>query len=342
MQKTAKSIKKIFRRSAKRLVTEESGASSNNVDDFHARFKLGKQLGQGNFSVVREAKDTKTGKLVAVKCISKKDLNREDEKAIEYEVEILQGLDHPNIIQLHGMFQDDKHYFVVTELLQGGELFDRIVEKEFYSEKMAAKVVKTIAEALKFCNEAGVVHRDLKPENVLLNDKNDDTSLKLADFGFAKEVNPEGHAELKTTCGTPGYVAPEIISGKRYGKAVDMWSLGVILYILLCGYPPFYDDNQAVLFKKIKKGDYQLDPDFWAGVSEHAKDLVRGLLVVDPVSRFTVEDVLQHPWIREGGVEKDITPALDNLRKYQVRRRLKRVTRVVQAAVKLSAPPAKP
>mmetsp|Transcript_12274 Transcript_12274/g.21903 ORF Transcript_12274/g.21903 Transcript_12274/m.21903 type:complete len:343 (+) Transcript_12274:391-1419(+) len=333
MKKAAKSIKTLFQRSTRKL-SIEPGKEQAKLEEFEARFKFGKVLGRGNFSIVRQAEDVVTGQEVAVKCMSKRALEDEDKEAIKREVEILQGLEHPNIIKLYGMYEDKDTFYVVTELLQGGELFDRIVDKEFYSEQMAAKVVKTIAQALQFCNEVGVVHRDLKPENVLLVNKDDDTSLKLADFGFAKEVNPEGDAELKTTCGTPGYVAPEIISGKRYGKEVDMWSLGVILYILLCGYPPFYDDNQAQLFKKIKKGSYTFDQDFWGEVSDSAKDLVQSLLVVDPKSRFTVEEVLNHPWVLQGGGEKDITPALHNLRKYQARRRIKRAGNTVRAAVK--------
>jgi len=310
---------------------KESGSgrqvNGTTKEAFEDRFTLGNTLGKGNFSVVRMAVDKTSGERVAVKCMSKAKLSDADQKAIEKEVDILQSLDHPHIIKLFGLFEDAKTFYVVTELVEGGELFDRIVKKEYYSEEDACKVIKTIAEALQYCNSVGVVHRDLKPENILLVTDEDDSKIKIADFGFAKEINPEGEAELKTTCGTPGYVAPEIISGKRYHKEVDMWSLGVIAYILLCGYPPFYDSNQAQLFKKIRKGQYQFEPEFWDQVSDDAKDLVKGLLLVDVASRFTVEDVLKHPWVQNGGnSDRDITPSLVLLKKYQVRRKLKKAT----------------
>mmetsp|Transcript_9982 Transcript_9982/g.19589 ORF Transcript_9982/g.19589 Transcript_9982/m.19589 type:complete len:351 (+) Transcript_9982:289-1341(+) len=330
MRNTMRSIRSFFRSSR----SEGDGSSGHEKNmTFEERFRLGNTLGKGNFSVVREAEDLVTGETVAIKCIRKKHLSREDREGLEAEVRILSGMDHPNIIKLYGMHEDGSNYYVVTELVRGGELFDRIVAKEFYQERDAAQVVKTIAEALKYCNEHGVVHRDLKPENILMEDDEDDHQLKLADFGFAKELDTSSEeAMLKTTCGTPGYVAPEIISGRPYGKEVDMWSLGVITYILLCGYPPFYDENQSRLFRLIKKAKYKFDPEFWSDVSDSAKDLIRGLLVVDPSVRFTVDDVLNHPWIVNGGAEKDITPALSQLKQYQTRRRFKKGVLTVVAA----------
>jgi serine/threonine protein kinase len=321
----------------------ESGGNGRSVEvhrNFAKKFELGKELGKGNFSVVREARDRTSGDLFAVKCMQKKSLTKEDRKAITSEVSILMSLDHPNIIKVFGMYEDDASVFIVTELLRGGELFDRIVQHEYYSEGMAARVVKTMAEALAYCDKKNVVHRDLKPENVLLVDPADDLSLKLADFGFAEEVRPDGGAELTTTCGTPGYVAPEILKGQPYGREVDMWSLGVIAYILLCGYPPFFDDNQNQLFAKIKKAQFEFDKEFWGEVSDPAKDLIRKLLQVDPAKRLTARDVLKHPWIVAGGGEKDITPALKQLRGYLARRRLKRGANVLLAASRLAKAPA--
>ncbi len=336
------SIRSFFRSSKRsngkkknRTPKEQEKKNEEMKEKFYERFQVGKKLGAGNFSVVKQARDTVEERDVAVKIMSKKKLTKEDKEAIKDEVAILKNLQHPNIIDLYGMFEDDQSYFVVTELVQGGELFDRIVEKEFYHESDAAAVIKLMATALGYLNENGVVHRDLKPENILLTDKNDDTTVKLADFGFAKEINPGGEgSELKTTCGTPGYVAPEIIMGKPYGKEVDMWSLGVITFILLCGYPPFYHENQAQLFKLIKKAKYKFDPEFWSEVSDDAKDLVKGLLVVNVEERFTVDDVLDHPWIKNGGCDKDITPALNELRGYQARRRLKKHMLAVKAIKK--------
>ena len=156
--------------------------------------------------------------------------------------------------------------------------------QSYYNEREARDLVKLLLEAIKYCHDANVVHRDLKPENLLLTSKDDDASIKLADFGFAKRVefNSEG---LVTACGTPGYVAPEILEGKSYGKTVDIWSIGVITYILLCGYPPFHDDNHNALFKKIKKGKFEFDSPYWDHVSDDAKDLILEMLVVDPEKR---------------------------------------------------------
>lgn len=328
--KSFKRLKSFFRGA-------ESGGNGKfgSGQDFVKKFELGKELGKGAYSVVREARDRSSGELFAVKCMAKKSLTKEDRRAVNGEVSILMSLDHPNIIKVFGVYEDDASVFIVTELLRGGELFDRIVQHEYYSEGMAARVVKTMAEALAYCDKRNVVHRDIKPVNVLLVDPADDMSLKLADFGFAVEVGGCG-AELTETCGTPGYVAPEILKGQPYGREVDMWSLGVIAFILLCGYPPFFDDNQNQLFAKIKKGQFEFEKEFWGEVSDQAKDLIRKLLVVDPAKRLTARDVLKHPWIVAGGGEKDITPALKQLRGYLARRRLKRASMLMIAAGRLA------
>jgi calcium/calmodulin-dependent protein kinase I len=152
-------------------------------------------------------------------------------------------------------------------------------------------LVKLLLEAIKYCHDADIVHRDLKPENLLLTGKDDDASIKLADFGFAKRIEFDSEG-LVTACGTPGYVAPEILEGKPYGKTVDIWSIGVITYILLCGYPPFHDDNHNALFKKIKKGKFQFDSPYWDNVSDDAKDLISQMLVVDPEKRYVLSVLL--------------------------------------------------
>jgi calcium/calmodulin-dependent protein kinase I len=208
------------------------------------------------------------------------------------------------------------------ERLVGGELFERIVEKVYYGEADAARVIRALAEALRYCKSKRVVHRDLKPENILLVSEADDASLKIIDFGFATEFHMGAKgAELTATCGTPGYVAPEVISGKPYGPEVDMWSLGVVSFVLLCGYPPFMEDSQQALFAKIRKGQYEFDPQFWDVVSEPAKDLVSKLLVVDPKARYTPEQVLAHPWIMSSGSARSLLQAVRVLREYQQARR---------------------
>ena len=232
---------------------------------------------------------------VAVKIIKRTNLPVEDEIALRQEVEILTSLHHPNIVKCIDFFEEDKFFYVVMECLEGGELFDRIVKKTFYNEKEARDLVYILLSAIKFCHDHDVVHRDLKPENLLLTSTTDDAEIKLADFGFAVKVS--GMSSLTTQCGTPGYVAPEILMAQKYGKPVDMWSIGVITYILLGGYPPFHDDNQRNLFKKIKKADFEFHPENWSSVSEEAKDLIKRLLTLNPEQRLTVDEALHHSWV---------------------------------------------
>jgi calcium/calmodulin-dependent protein kinase I len=254
------------------------------------------QVGEGAFSVVRLARlKTDSNSKSAVKCISKKNLPKEDETALKQEVVILRALDHPNILKCLGFYDEEEMYYLVMEYMEGGELFDRIVKKTFYSEKEARDLVYILLSTIHYCHRHNVVHRDLKPENLLLSSLDDDAHVKLADFGFA--IQSEGHMSLKTQCGTPGYVAPEILSTQPYGKAVDMWSIGVITYILLGGYPPFHDDNQKVLFQKIKNAEYEFHPEYWDAVSHEAKDLISRLLKVNPLERYTSEEALNHSWV---------------------------------------------
>jgi calcium/calmodulin-dependent protein kinase I len=206
------------------------------------------------------------------------------------------------------------------------------VKKSFYNEKEARDVVRTVCLGMKYCHDRGIAHRDLKPENLLLTTANDDAIVKIADFGFA--IKGAAKSSLQTQCGTPGYVAPEILNNKPYGKAVDMWSIGVITYILLGGYPPFHDENQKNLFKKIKKGEFEFHEEYWGAVSSDAKDLIRGLLHVDPESRLTVDDVLGHSWVNQDGAAlagRDLMNNLAELRKYQATRKFKAAANAVIA-----------
>jgi len=219
----------------------------------------------------------------------------------------------------------------------GGELFDRIVEKSYYNEKEARATCRILLEAVGYCHEHSVAHRDLKPENLLLLSKEDDSSIKIADFGFAKIV--EGRGSLKTQCGTPGYVAPEILNGKPYDESADMWSVGVILYILLGGYPPFIEDDQRRLFRKIRKGQYEFHEEYWGTVSDDAKNLISNLLCVKADDRLTASEALQSNWIAaatdaELG-EHDMGSNLNNLRKFNGKRKFRAAVASVIAANKL-------
>lgn len=296
-----------------------------------------KKLGSGHFAEVLEGKVKNTNERVAIKCIDKKKLSRSDLKAVFREAQLLKKIKHKHVIRLYDYYDESLNFFIVTELLEGGELFDRIVSKEQYNEKDAATVVEIIATALAYCHENGVVHRDIKPENLLLVSKYDDTSLKLADFGFAAEVKEE-HSGLKTPCGTPGYCAPEIITGKRYDKAVDLWSLGVVTFILLGGYPPFYDKDQKRLLQKIASGNYEFDPMMWNDVSKDAKSLIRGLLQTNPKKRLTTTRVLKHPWIAKsqmGSSYAQLATAQEGLKEYQMQRKLKLAVNTLGVLAKL-------
>ncbi|EED90520.1 predicted protein, partial [Thalassiosira pseudonana CCMP1335] len=254
-------------------------------------------LGTGAFSTVKAGTHTSTPtKEYAIKCIERSKLNEEDTQALLDEVTILSKLHTcPHIIKLYDFFEEPSMYYLVMETMHGGELFDRIVQKSFYNEKEARGVCRILLEAICFCHDQRVAHRDLKPENLLLRSLTDDSSVKIADFGFAKIVKQP--QSLKTQCGTPGYVAPEILNGVPYDESADMWSVGVILYILLGGYPPFIEDNQRRLFRKIRKGQYEFHDEYWGTVSEDAKMLISNLLVVDSSQRLSAREALNSNWI---------------------------------------------
>ncbi|KAG5186245.1 a2+/calmodulin-dependent protein kinase, partial [Tribonema minus] len=298
--------------------------SSARSDKFDSLYRLDKEeVGRGNYSVVRVAYNKQTGEKVAVKCIKRSALSQADEVALKSETTILSTLDHPNIVKMLSFHKERQYYYIVLEMLNGGELFDRIVKKQFYTEKEARDVLKVLLEAIRYFHEHNIVHRDLKPENLLLVSKDDDALIKVADFGFARDLQ---FNNLTVQCGTPGYVAPEILKGLTYGKEVDMWSVGVITFILLGGYPPFHDDNRAVLFKKIKRGKVVFHAQYWDHVSQDAKDLIMRMLTVSVADRITAAQALEHPWVKQdsSALEKrDLAPALEQLKRFNARRKLR-------------------
>nr|XP_018916993.1 PREDICTED: calcium/calmodulin-dependent protein kinase type 1-like isoform X4 [Bemisia tabaci] len=258
------------------------------------KYILKELLGTGAFSEVRlaESKD-KPGQMYAVKIIDKKALKGKED-SLENEIKVLRRLTHPNIVQLLETFEDKHKVYLIMELVTGGELFDRIVEKGSYTEKDASDLIRQVLEAVDYMHEQGVVHRDLKPENLLYYSPAEDSKIMISDFGLSKM---EDSGIMATACGTPGYVAPEVLAQKPYGKAVDVWSIGVISYILLCGYPPFYDENDANLFAQILKGEFEFDSPYWDEISDSAKDFIRNLMCVDVEKRYTCKQALGHPWI---------------------------------------------
>jgi calcium/calmodulin-dependent protein kinase I len=243
------------------------------TEDIKQTYKLGRMLGKGGYAIVKKGKCFADGKEHAVKIIRRDTLSKQDLKNLSIEIELIQRLNHEHIVSTKEIFApaDEPFVYIVMELMAGGELFDRIVEKECYSEEETQKAFADILKAMKFLHDEGIVHRDLKPENLLYNTKADDAVLKLADFGLAHLIK-EGQL-LQSACGTPCYVAPEILAKQGYGKEVDMWSLGVILYILLSGCPPFYQEENSELFAAILAGDYTFPSPDWDDISENAIDL---------------------------------------------------------------------
>ncbi|XP_012277318.1 calcium/calmodulin-dependent protein kinase type 1-like isoform X2 [Orussus abietinus] len=277
--------------SNKKLKKDGKDEKSPSVDD---KYVLKELLGTGAFSEVRLAESKeKPGQMFAVKIIDKKALKGKED-SLENEIKVLRRLTHPNIVQLLETFEDKHKVYLVMELVTGGELFDRIVEKGSYTEKDASGLIRQVLEAVDYMHEQGVVHRDLKPENLLYYSQDEDSKIMISDFGLSKM---EDSGIMATACGTPGYVAPEVLAQKPYGKAVDVWSIGVISYILLCGYPPFYDENDVNLFAQILKGEFEFDSPYWDDISDSAKDFIHKLMCVNVEERYTCKQALAHPWI---------------------------------------------
>jgi serine/threonine protein kinase len=260
------------------------------------KYEIGKELGRGAFSIVKLGVNRKTKEKVAIKVIDKANVGKEYEKNLRMEMDILHKVHHPNIIQLHEMMEEDNKIFFVMELVTGGELFDRIVEKGSYTEEDAQVLVRKIVCAIEYLHGQNIAHRDLKPENLLVKSVADDTEVKIADFGLSKIIDEQ--KMMQTACGTPGYVAPEVLNAEGYDKEVDMWSIGVITYILLCGFPPFYAETVPEVFEQIMKAEYDFPEEYWNEISAEGKDFIRHLLVVDTKERLTASQALQHPWLQ--------------------------------------------
>ena len=292
-------------------------------------YDIGEEIGKGSFSAVYKGTKKSSGQRVAIKVIDKTKLNPKDISVIESEIRILEKMEHPNILKFYEHYFEQNKAYIILELCEGGELFDRIVKRDFYTEADAQGVLRAIASGLKYCHERKIIHRDLKPENILLLNEDEDSPIKIADFGFAKKLDED----LTTTVvGTPNYVAPEILLKKPYDESVDLWSFGVIAYVLLSGYVPFFAGSDSEFYEKIKTCDYTFQSPFWDNVSEDAKDMISKLLVLNPSDRLNIHQVLEHPWMANSIQTKDITPALTELRSLQARRRLKRSIGAVVAA----------
>ncbi|XP_039135783.1 calcium-dependent protein kinase 2-like [Dioscorea cayenensis subsp. rotundata] len=293
------------------------------MEDIRATYSIGKELGRGQFGITYLCTRKATGEQFACKTIAKRKLvNKEDVEDVRREVQIMHHLTgQPNIVELKGAYEDKQSVHLVMELCAGGELFDRIIAKGHYTERAAASLLRTIVQIVHTCHSMGVVHRDLKPENFLLLSKDENSPLKATDFGLSVFFK-QGEV-LKDIVGSAYYIAPEVLK-RRYGPEVDIWSIGVMLYILLCGVPPFWAETEHGIFNAILRGQVDFASDPWPNISAGAKDLVKKMLTVDPRQRITAFEVLNHPWIKEDGEAPD-TP-LDNA----VLNRLKQFTAMNQ------------
>ncbi|KAK6454398.1 kinase-like domain-containing protein [Scheffersomyces xylosifermentans] len=303
-------------------------------------YEVLEHMGEGAFSVVYKARQLSTDKLVAIKILRKFQMDSAQKSAVLKEVSIMRQLHHPNIVKFIEFIDSQSYYYIVQELAPGGEIFTAIVKYTYFSEDLARHVIKQVAEAIKYLHEeVGIVHRDIKPENLLYvpieytpsknpiaklrksddpNSKQDEGEfipgvgagcigiVKLADFGLSKQIWEQN---TKTPCGTVGYTAPEIVRDERYSREVDMWAIGCVLYTLLCGFPPFYDESIETLTEKVAKGEYTFLSPWWDEISSDAKNCVSKLLTVEPTQRYSVTDFLNDPWLNKlSSVESKVPP----------------------------------
>ncbi|XP_073727111.1 calcium/calmodulin-dependent protein kinase type II subunit alpha isoform X5 [Misgurnus anguillicaudatus] len=292
---------------------------------FTEEYQLFEELGKGAFSVVRRCVKVLSGQEYAAKIINTKKLSTRDHQKLDREARICRLLKHSNIVRLHDSISEEGHHYLIFDLVTGGELFEDIVAREYYSEADASHCIQQILEAVLHCHQMGVVHRDLKPENLLLASKSKGAAVKLADFGLAIEIEGDQQAWFGFA-GTPGYLSPEVLRKDPYGKAVDLWACGVILYILLVGYPPFWDEDQHRLYQQIKAGAYDFPSPEWDTVTPEAKDLINKMLTMNPSKRITAADALKHPWISHRSTVASCMhrqETVECLKKFNARRKLK-------------------
>jgi len=279
---------------------------------------IGKELGSGHFAKVKMGKHMTTGKLCAIKILKKPSGSKM--ALVRTEVDILKQINHPYIVRCYDVIDTETKVYFMMELMSGGELFDRIVDKGHFTEKDAIGVSIKLIDSINYLHSKGIAHRDLKPENMLMTSSGPDAEVKITDFGLSKFFDAQSQV-MQTPCGTPGYIAPEVLKMKGYGKECDVWSLGVIIYILLCGFPPFYADNDAQLYEKIKRGEYEFLRPYWDPISDKAKDLIRKMLTVSPKDRITCSGCLEHPWLK--ATADQLTKEISTVTKLQESAKLK-------------------
>jgi len=294
----------------------------------------GKNLGEGSFGTVVKGVNKSSKKQAAIKIVSKDTLKNIER--FRQEIEVMKTLDHPNIIKLYETYEDQKNIYLIMEMATGGELFDRVVSVKFFSEVQAAHVIQQILRGINYMHGAGVVHRDLKPENFLFsnNDPIEKSTLKVIDFGLSTPF--KRGVPLTTKAGTPYYVAPDVLKGS-YDERSDLWSIGVIMYVLLCGYPPFYAANDRAVLQKVMKGQFEFKPRDWSGISREARSLISHLITLDVDARYTAQQALKDPWIdkKAPGASKESLNSsskfVGNLRAYRSNNKLKKMALAVIA-----------
>ncbi|KAJ4828739.1 hypothetical protein Tsubulata_025154 [Turnera subulata] len=295
-------------------------------EDIRRFYTLGKELGRGQFGITYLCTENSTGNTYACKSILKRKLvNKNDREDMKREVHIMQHLSgQPNIVEFRGAFEDRQSVHLVMELCAGGELFDRIIAKGHYSERDAARICRDIMNVVHACHFMGVMHRDLKPENFLLSSKDEAATLKATDFGLSVFI--EDGKVYRDIVGSAYYVAPEVLR-RSYGKEIDIWSAGVILYILLSGVPPFWAENEKGIFDAVLQGEIDFESQPWPSISESAKDLIRRMLTQDPKRRITSSQVLEHPWLKGGAAsDKPIDSAvLTRMKQFRAMNKLKKL-----------------
>ncbi|XP_065815609.1 calcium/calmodulin-dependent protein kinase type II delta chain isoform X14 [Labrus bergylta] len=292
---------------------------------FTDEYQLYEELGKGAFSIVRRCVKKSTGQEYAAKIINTKKLSARDHQKLEREARICRLLKHPNIVRLHDSISEEGFHYLVFDLVTGGELFEDIVAREYYSEADASHCINQILESVSHIHQHDIVHRDLKPENLLLASKMKGAAVKLADFGLAIEVQGDQQAWFGFA-GTPGYLSPEVLRKDPYGKPVDIWACGVILYILLVGYPPFWDEDQHKLYQQIKAGAYDFPSPEWDTVTPEAKNLINQMLTINPAKRITADQAIKHPWVCQRSTVASMMhrqETVECLRKFNARRKLK-------------------
>ena len=287
-------------------------------------YKIGEVIGSGGSATVRRVYHKTSGQPRALKIIKKQ--KNKDNARIYLEAEILKKLVHPNIMQIFEFYEDKKNFYIITELCEGGELFDKIVEKGSFTESEAAWIMKQLLSTVNYIHSNKIVHRDLKPENILLDTKKDNI-IKIIDWGTARFFDKS--KKMNRISGTPYYIAPEVLA-EKYDEKCDIWSCGVILYILLCGYPPFNADSDELILDKIKTGRFTCPPEEWETVSPLAKDLVNNMLQFHPSKRVSASEALEHKWLlanKNKNVDKKISiKCLNNMKKFHAERKLQQAS----------------